>query len=500
MSDLNAKNYGSVAECADQVIAKVGKKIVLGLPLGLGKPNQLVNEFYRRAKEDPEIDLTISTALSLERPTWGSDLERRFLEPFVERVFGGYIDLDYVLDMRKNALPPNVQVKEFYTKAGAYLNLRHAQQNYVSSNYTHAYRDILESGANVVAQMVCRAEVDGQTRYSLSCNPDVTLDVAKALRKQEQETGRPVAVLAQVNQNLPFMYGDAVVEPDFFHGIIDNRDLDFPLFGAPKMAVTTTDFMIGLYASSLIKDGGTLQIGIGSLGDALCYGLQIRQEHNDTYQKLFAEAGIRDKFGESIDSLGGVEPFEQGLLGSTEMLVDGYLHLMKSGIIKRKSYNHEGLQTLCNQGRLNDQVYPETVSALLDMGSIQAQLTQADFDFLQKFGIFKTELSYQDGFIQNGSDRIPADLGDEANRNRIFETCLGCKLKNEILIHGGFYLGPQSFYQALRDMSEEERKRIHMTSVLNTNHLYANEYGTEELRVREARPWRVNRGQEFSMG
>jgi len=194
--------YQAVEECIDNVIERVGKNIVLGLPLGLGKANHVVNEFFRRAKEDPGIHLTILTALSLERPTWKTELEQRFLEPFVERVFGGYVDLDYVLALRKEELPPNVEVKEFYTKAGAYLNLRHAQQNYISCNYTHAYRDILENDVNVVAQIVCKATTEGRTLFSTSCNPEVTLDVADVMRKQEKE-GKKIAIIAQINQNLP---------------------------------------------------------------------------------------------------------------------------------------------------------------------------------------------------------------------------------------------------------------------------------------------------------
>nr|MDJ0781594.1 acetyl-CoA hydrolase/transferase C-terminal domain-containing protein [Desulfosarcinaceae bacterium] len=65
----------------------------------------------------------------------------------------------------------------------------------------------------------------------------------------------------------------------------------------------------------------------------------------------------------------------------------------------------------------------------------------------------------------------------------IFKHCLGHKLKHGVLIHAGFFLGPQQFYDALNAMSEEERKCIYMTSVLNVNQLYENEYGKEELRV-----------------
>jgi hypothetical protein len=36
------------------------------------------------------------------------------------------------------------------------------------------------------------------------------------------------------------------------------------------------DFLIGLHASQLVRDGGTLQLGIGSLGDAVSFFTTVR--------------------------------------------------------------------------------------------------------------------------------------------------------------------------------------------------------------------------------
>ena len=78
--------FVDVEKCVDAIIAKVGKKIVFGMPLGLGKPNHLANALYLRAKKDPSIHLRIMTALSLEVPKGSSDLEKTFLKPFAERI------------------------------------------------------------------------------------------------------------------------------------------------------------------------------------------------------------------------------------------------------------------------------------------------------------------------------------------------------------------------------------------------------------------------------
>ena len=112
-----------------------------------------------------------------------------------------------MLDLRKGDLPENFELREFYAKAGSYINVDHTQMNYISSNYTHAWRDSIDAGVNVVAQMVSKKEIDGKTLYSMSCNPEVSLDIVPAMREQEKK-GRKIAIIATINQNLPFMYGD----------------------------------------------------------------------------------------------------------------------------------------------------------------------------------------------------------------------------------------------------------------------------------------------------
>ncbi len=51
-------------------------------------------------------------------------------------------------------------------------------------------------------------------------------------------------------------------------------------------------------------------------------------------------------------------------------------------------------------------------------------------------------------------------------------------------MHGGFYVGgPEAFYQALRDMSPEQRDKICMTSVNFINHLYDHRFGDQKLKA-----------------
>ena len=91
---------------------------MLALPLGLGKANHVANSVFNRAAGDASIALRIFTALTLEKPRAKQELERRFLDPISDRLFGGYPALAYGDALRDNRMPPNVEVDEFFFLAG----------------------------------------------------------------------------------------------------------------------------------------------------------------------------------------------------------------------------------------------------------------------------------------------------------------------------------------------------------------------------------------------
>lgn len=284
--------------------------------------------------------------------------------------------------------------------------------------------------------------------------------------------------MGQLNNNLPFMYGDAVVPSSTFDFVVDNPEQHYKVFGPPKMAISDADFMIGLYGSLLARDDGELQVGIGSLGDSFVYSLVLRQRQNHIYKNILADIDAENRFGQIIKDKGGVDTFEKGLLGATEMLVDGFLHLFDTGIIKRQVFDDVILQRLLNQNRITYKVNGAMVMALLEEGRIRAKLRQQDFEFLQAFGIFldSSVITYKEGKIQHkNGDVFAADLGEQKSRQYIFSFCLGDRLKNGKVMHGGFFLGPQAFYEALRTMPKEKRNLISMKSVRKINHLYGHE-------------------------
>lgn len=401
----------SIEHAVDEVLARLPQHIHLGMPLGLGKPNRFANALYRRIAQLPERQLTIYTALSLGRPALGDGLQKRFLEPFVERVFGDYPELDFLADLRRDRLPANIRVQQFFMQPGSLLHSDSAQQDYVSSNYSHAARDINAAGLNLVAQLLAR-DPQHPERLSLSCNPDITLDLLPMIAKR-RAAGETILILGQVHSDLPYMPGDCEIAAADLDLLIDEEERS-TLFSTPNMPVGVQDHCIGLHASTLVRDGGTLQIGIGSMGDALTAALLARQADNDGYRALLADLQV-DYWQPLIDREGGIEPFAQGLYGCSEMFVNGLLALVDAGIVRRKVYPTVALQEQANAGTLDP------------------------------------------------------------------DSAVG-----GVAVHGGFFLGPRSFYQRLRELPKRKLAEFNMTAISFINELYGHEE-LKRLQRRDAR-------------
>ncbi|MEI9888956.1 MAG: acetyl-CoA hydrolase/transferase C-terminal domain-containing protein [Rhizomicrobium sp.] len=219
-------------------------------------------------------------------------------------------------------------------------------------------------------------------RCSLSCNPDLTLDLLDARREGRAE----FLLVGQANGELPFMPGDGDLPASVFSHLLE--DCDFPLFAPPKQPLSLTEYAIGLNIARLIADGGTLQIGIGEEGDAAVHALILRHRQNAVFTGAVAAlTGTAPPL--AIEERG---PFAAGLYGVSEMLVDGFLELIDAGILKRAV----------------------------------------------------------DG----------------------------------VLVHGGFFLGPKSFYRRLREMAPDALARIQMTRISFTNQLYGGETAKRGARIK----------------
>ena len=464
----------SIEAAVDHLLDTIPGDIVLGIPLGVGKPNPFVNALYQRIEANPARRLKIITALSLEKPVGKSELERHFLEPLVARVFTDYPDLAYVKALRAGTLPPNIEVHEFFMKTGDYLHNEVAQQNYISTNYTFVVRDMLVQGVNVLAQAVAANGNSATQTFSLSSNTDLTFELVEKARA----AGRSLMVIGVINREMPFMPNTAEVSADFFDVVVTDAAATHAVFAPPNSKVSTADYAIGLHASSLVVDGGTLQIGIGALGDAIARSLIVRECDGEKYRQILDSL--------CLDGLSGRElgRFDEGLYGCSEMFVNGFLKLIDTGIIRREVYGDVTLQRLINEGRIRDSpMMPDTLRALLEAKRVAARLDEEDLDFLKHFGILRADVNINDGQLVCGDTRVDNDLSQAATFDCVVATMLGHRLTRGILMSGGFFIGPRDFYQRLRDMPTDELARIDMTRIDFINQLY----GDEELKRAQRR-------------
>jgi acyl-CoA hydrolase len=174
---------------------------------------------------------------------------------------------------------------------------------------------------------------------------------------------------------------------DEFSAVLDSPATDFPLFAPPSEPISDTKYAVGLHAAGLVRDGGTLQIGIGQVGDALAQGLVIRHQDNAQFHAIMKRLSPAAEASAALQT----GPFEKGLYGVSEMLFEAFLGLIEAGILKREV----------------------------------------------------------DGTV----------------------------------LHGAFFLGPKSFYRALREMTPDQISRIQMMPVSFTNEIYGDEDSKRRARV-----------------
>lgn len=326
------QRFDSGAALADAVIERVGHRIVLGLPVGIGKGLHVADAMFDRVARDPALSLTIFTGLTLEVPAGSSDLERRFLDPYVARTYGSWPVPKYAIAIRAGNLPDNIDVREFYLRPGAYLGNPLVQQEYTSINYSHVVGELQRLGVNVVAQLVS-ARPDSPGYYSLGSNPEITLDLLPGFA-EGREAGQGVALIGEVNREMPYMTGDAELAEEQFDFLFDDAT-DYPLFGLPARPVAPADYATAMHVASTVPDGGTLQIGIGSLSDALAHCLRLRHERPEVFKEVLARlpGGSESARRASLPIHDG--RFEQGLFAATELLSDALFALFEAGIVSR---------------------------------------------------------------------------------------------------------------------------------------------------------------------
>lgn len=141
-----------------------------------------------------------------------------------------------------------------------------------------------EIGVDTLVATVSPMDADGN--FSFGTNTDYSQPVSKTAKR----------VILEVNPSMPRVFGESTIHVSDVTALVENA---VPLLEVPKAKPQPADTVIGSLIAGLVKDGATLQMGIGALPDAVCAALR---DHKDL--------GIH-----------------------TEMLTPGLVELMKAGVV-----------------------------------------------------------------------------------------------------------------------------------------------------------------------
>lgn len=122
------------------------------------------------------------------------------------------------------------------------------------------------------------------------CSLGVSVDIARSAVNNARY------VIAQVNPNVPRTHGDGMIHASRFHAMVYCED---PLHEADfGSKLSEADQKIGQYVAELIDDGSTLQMGIGSIPNAV---LQCLYNHKNlgVHTEMFSD-GLVDLFDKDV--------------------------------------------------------------------------------------------------------------------------------------------------------------------------------------------------------
>ena len=124
--------------------------------------------------------------------------------------------------------------------------------------FFHELPELMRQGRVKVDVVLIQVSKPDKLGYvSLGVSGDYTVQAVRSAK----------TVIAQVNEHMPFSYGDVVFPLMEYADAIVEYDEYLPTIPASKIGPVEEE--IGKYCASLIEDGATLQLGIGSLPNVI---------------------------------------------------------------------------------------------------------------------------------------------------------------------------------------------------------------------------------------
>lgn len=149
------------------------------------------------------------------------------------------------------------------------------------------------------------------------CTLGVSVDIARAAIKTARH------IIAQVNPNVPRTHGDSMIHASQIHAFVLAEDpLPEVLYGDN---IGAEEQRIGMHIAALIEDGSTLQMGIGTIPDAV-----LKSLHNHKNLGVHTE----------MCSDGIIDLFEKDIINNSQKIIHPYKTVTGFAVGSRKLYDY----------------------------------------------------------------------------------------------------------------------------------------------------------------
>ena len=138
----------------------------------------------------------------------------------------------------------------------------------------HQAGKLLTEEIGVTCFMVTVSPMNDAGYFSMGTNADYGVTVAEKCKK----------IIVEVNPNMPFVQGEHLIHVSNVKAIVESNE---PLMPQPAREINRTDRLIGSVIADYIKDGDTIQLGVGGTPAAVAESML---EKNDLgmHSELFS--------------------------------------------------------------------------------------------------------------------------------------------------------------------------------------------------------------------
>ena len=146
--------------------------------------------------------------------------------------------------------------------------------------YFHETPALMRDGTiKVDTALIMVTPPDEHGRVSTGVAGDYTVQAVKSAK----------TVIAQVNKMVPFTFGGAVLDVKDIDAFVE---CDQPLPALPDAKIGEVESLIGKHCASVIDDGACLQLGIGSIPDAVCHEL-VHKKHLGIHSEMLGDGVVK---------------------------------------------------------------------------------------------------------------------------------------------------------------------------------------------------------------